>query len=158
MSTLKIEFVEKENLFCLIGRFDESADFTPIMDRKLAMMRLDFKGLKRVNSFGIKNWIAFSNNIEGSKIVLMNCPVFIVEQMIMLPEFQGNADVESFFLPFFCSRCGEEVERLIQVAAISKEGSEFLDTLCSDYSCPKCQNVLEFDDDLEIYRKFIINL
>lgn len=145
------EVSEKDGVYAIKGRLDENADMTQL-PLDLDVLKVSFKYLKQMNSFGIKKWIAHTTKLSG-KLHLLECPSFIVEQIIMLPEFRNNAQIESIFLPFFCRKCALEYDQLIVFNDEKQLAEGLLEELTNRYHCDTCSKPLEFDDDIETFKK-----
>ena len=131
----------------LEGIIDEDSDLAPLVETiekdEVQNLILNLSGVRRINSFGVREWVNFIREISGkTKTTLCACSPAMVAQLNMVGNFAGNATIESIQLPFVCDECGQEVEILAKLA-----GRE-TPTLPSPL-CPSCSSAMEFDDDLE---------
>ena len=137
------------------GIVDEYADFAELSRCAQQSLTVDFAGVTRMNSLGIRSWIQTIMKYK-IKLQLRNCSSVVVEQFSMIPEFMGkNGDVESFFVHYQCVGCDYETKVLMQPSS----DIELSATPCVDLKmaapCPKCGEVLELDHDPDFYFTFL---
>lgn len=112
MSSFGSEQVQEKDCrrFSLRGHIDEEFEFTkfPVGDAQQVIIDLD--GVCGINSLGIREWLQWMASMKNAKrVVLKNCPKMIVDQMNMVMGFlPANAVVESFYVPYFSEKTGEE--------------------------------------------------
>lgn len=123
----------------VIGIVDEDSDFSKIESLKQPNISFNFDKLKGINSCGIREWINFLNKLDSSmNITYEKCPQALVEQMGMVKGFlKGNCKISSYYAPYFCESCDEEVKVLL-----TDVGPK---TLAPKEKCPTCSSDLEFD-------------
>jgi anti-anti-sigma regulatory factor len=134
------------------GEIDETTDLRPALAPRTDTIVVDLGGVRRINSAGLREWLAFVRKLdqEGKKLVLERCAPAIVGQINMLPEFIGDSgEVLSIMLPFCCLDCGGEKLTLMD---LQEPGSERL--LNDSPTCPACGSLMEFDDVAETYLLF----
>jgi hypothetical protein len=125
-----------------IGQMDEDMDLTKLSSISENILRFDFDEVTGINSCGIRDWIAFLEDLPSDqKIIYMRCPQIIIEQMNMVKGFlPESASIESFYGPFFCESCDNEEKVLLKPSAITNL------TAPSGLPCSACQVVgLDFD-------------
>lgn len=158
MSTLKLNKVEiqiEENdslkTLTFIGSIDEEFDFKDLISDATQLI-VDFKGLKMINSCGIREWINYIEK-QGSntKIIYINCPQIIIQQMNMVSGFlTENAEVKSFYAPYYCEDSDEEKMILLESQNITDGKAPVITQEVNG------ENVeLEFDAIEEQYFKFL---
>lgn len=97
------------------GDVDETLEYAsvPIVARKEIVF--DLGQIQSVNSCGVREWVflirAFS---KGAHLTFENCVVSLVDQFNIVPQTLGDAEVRSFFAPYYCSSCDEEVTTLLK--------------------------------------------
>ena len=130
------------------GSIDEDFKFDTISIDKDDVI-VDFEEITLLNSCGIREWIKFVTSLGGSKkITYVNCPSVVVMQMNMVKGFLSeNAQVESFYAPYYDEDLDEEVKILIKSAdVVDGKAPE----VKSDSGKP-----LEFDGIEKTYFKFL---
>lgn len=147
---------KKENTYYIAGRLDENAKFATLPTDS-TQLRISFKDLTRINSLGIKKWVTYISKLSA-QLTFTHCPSFIIEQMIMLPEFRAGATIESFYLPFFCQGCNRESNQLVDISVVNDNIENSLATYTAKLHCDRCRGPLEFDDDAETFTKILNGL
>src|SRR5690242_2964167 len=107
--TWKIESANAGTLrIAVVGELTENANLAALAaaDANAAEMILDLGGVTRINSPGVREWIAFVNGLNDRKIkvVLEKCSVPFVNQLNMISNFRGKGQVVSVYAPYFCSK------------------------------------------------------
>lgn len=150
---LKIDLTKGEGftLATLTGKIDESSDFAKGFGNVDGPLRVNTKGVIRINSVGTKNWIRFFQSVTASGVPLVfeECSPAIVEQINMVGPFLCGGTVESIYLPFFCPACGAECQVPMAVDELRTAES------VSPPACPKCGTETEFDEIPDEYLAFI---
>jgi hypothetical protein len=99
------------------GSIDEDAKFPLVDSAKVQKVFIDMNGVRAINSVGIREWLTWIRTF-GSKaeVVFERCPKSIVFQLNMVDGFlPPKATVASFFVPYFCDKCGYEGSHLLTV-------------------------------------------
>lgn len=106
------------------GSVDEDAVFSNIQPEGANKLVIDLEKITSINSCGIREWIKWIKALPAtSKITYKNCPKVIVDQINMVSGFlPENAQVESFYVPYFSEDSGNEKMVLF------KRGKEFSDS------------------------------
>ena len=115
---------------------------------------LNVSGMTRMTSFGVRQWLkgmdALPRTITG--LYLLGCPTFFVDQLNMVLNFGGAAQVLTVVAPYTCPSCGVESGEIIDVladrAALAKGGTP-------EKECSRCGGRLEFDETPESYFSFV---
>ena len=119
MSEFKSNTVEDATNLTLqfSGTIDEDVEFPTVEPGKYQQITLDLKGIKAINSVGIREWLNWIRPLaDGSKFVLENCPKAMVFQFNMVEGFlPPGARVSSFFVPFYSESADQEENVLFQV-------------------------------------------
>lgn len=153
--TLSVEVLNKpdKSLVKIEGLIDDRADFVALQTASAALVELDFKGVKSVNSFGIRKWISAVQGLTGKKIHYLNCPVELVRQINLVPSLTKGVSVRSFGMPYECDSCAHECEVFVETERFLKE--KIRDKLNTSFVCEKCDRSLNFLDDEDIYFAFL---
>ena len=133
------------------GDFTENADFTPLLAQEGTRLVFDLAEVRRINSCGVREWINFVNALQkaGRSFSLERCSVPFVNQLNMISNFRGGAEVLSIFAPYFCEGCGAQHTRLLVL------DSAVFSTLKEQVPCPACGAPMELDDTPENYVGFL---
>jgi anti-anti-sigma regulatory factor len=149
--SIKVEPIPDAVRVHLAGDFTENADFTPLLAQSANRLIFDLGEVRRINSCGVREWINFINALQkaGRTFALERCSVPFVNQLNMISNFRGGAEVISIFAPYFCEGCGEQHTRLLQLAG------DVSQTLKEQIPCPACGAPMELDDTPENYVGFL---
>jgi len=110
MSQLSIEKADENGKVVLkvSGTIDEDANFSGF-ELSGGEVILDLQNVDAINSCGIREWINWLKEDPGTKLVYRNCPKIIVDQVNMVSGFlPENAEMESFYVPYYCDDSGNE--------------------------------------------------
>lgn len=149
----KLDWKSTSSVF-ITGIVDEYADFSSLATCAGQMLYVDFSGVSRVNSSGLRSWI---QTIQRNKIqlVLRDCSPSVVEQFAMIPEFVGkNGVVESFYARYQCVSCMHEENHRYQIGVNLDADTLNLDLQLAT-PCPQCGDVVELDHHAELYLTFL---
>ncbi|MCB9652841.1 MAG: STAS domain-containing protein [Deltaproteobacteria bacterium] len=149
----------KENLvgghacLTLSGDITEKADFAPILQSDLSPVVLDLLDIGRINSSGVREWIAFVRRLaaSGRRLVLLRCSPAIVQQANMITNFLGDAEVRSTLAPYYCASC--DFDHLEEIA--TEHQTKCPPHLEEELPCPKCGEMMEFSDLSADYFAFL---
>lgn len=127
------------------GTISESTDLVP-PERVGTAIVVDGSRVERINSMGVRNWLAFMKALErfGVPIMAVRLSPALVIQASMISTFLGSARVESFLAPYFCPDCEHTEDRPFGVT----------DDLPEAIPCPKCGSEMEFDSERDAYLAF----
>jgi len=124
------------------GVIDEHADFTPLLNES-APLTIDFSGVERVNSVGLRTWMRFMTQWGDKDLIYMACPVVVVDQLAIIPALMGikrrAAMVQSAYISFECVKCGHQEDRCLDRAAVHPTP----DRGQLAPPCPSCSQPLE---------------
>lgn len=147
---MDLKITREGNKFYLEGVINEFAKFEPFYEFDGTQMTLNLKGISRINSTGVREWINAIEKIDKSiEICFEECPTVVVYQMTMIPNFTARAKVLSVYAPYYCEECGNQEDALIKMEGFS------LDDGLPEVECSSCGAVMEFDDDEESYFYFM---
>ncbi len=153
MSGCKISW-KSENYVLLEGEMDGDSPFHQIFQRPLPAVWIDFGGVRRVNSQGVRAWVkALAHAV--AKLHFVNLPVCVMEQLALLPEFHGRcSDVNSFWAQYTCHSCRHEENFLLVVGRDIEPGlSEYIDG--PERACSDCGRMMEFSHEPRVMLEFM---
>jgi anti-anti-sigma regulatory factor len=134
------------------GEIDENSDLSGLRTRLTGPVVFDLESVDRINSCGVREWVNFVRDIEVETLVFSHCSPSVVTQLNMIYNFRGDAVIRSFYAPYVCEDCDNEIEKLLDVESQFPKG-DFDDV--PTFVCEKCSNEMEFDDIPERYFSFL---
>jgi hypothetical protein len=114
---------------------------------------LDLIGVERVTSYGVREWLAFLEELAPrvQQLFLVRCSEAIVAQLGMIRGFAGKGTILSCMAPFTCS-CGAQCNGLMDMRL---HGRDIARGEVPSPKCPVCGNEnTQFDDDPRAYFVF----
>jgi hypothetical protein len=151
-TTFRAEVAEGEGgkVIRLFGVIDEHADLAFLASLR-GRVRLSLKGVRRINSFGVRAWIDAVRKVPAEcSFELSECPPPVVDQMNMVAGFVGRGKVVSFYAAMRCEACDRELDHLFVVDDCKRAGGKL-----PRVDCPSCKKPMEVDDIEEQYLMFI---
>ena len=137
----------------LEGDFVESTDFSRLRSQLEKQVDFDSAGVRYINSQGSRKWAAFLRSLDESiAYTFSRCSVAFATQASMVPGFLGRGKVISFMAPYRCEACDRDEVRLLQTAALARDGEE---RLVPRFRCGECQGNLVLDEIPERYFAFL---
>ena len=139
----------------LSGRIDEAANLSGRVDTWSAgQVTVDSAAVTFINSIGVREWMRLIRGLgqRGSKIRLVRCAEVIIEQINMIDDARGDAEVTSFHAPYQCTGCGLEASMLLDVDA---EGSLMRRMQAPSRTCPDCGQPMELYEVPEKFFSFL---
>ena len=148
----EFRFTQAEDLFKLFGNINEYSNFGGLFDHHYSHIRFDMEGVGTINSSGVRSWVENIKEFDG-KVTFIHCPVTVVDQFNMIPEFMGRDPwVESFYGLFFSPNSNYEETILLEMDKnFDPRSCEFLDSII----CPLDNTEMEPDFDTEEYFLFL---
>ncbi len=129
------------------GTIEENEDFEALIGDVQKEIHEEIqvytKGVSRINSMGVRNWIKYFQTLAAEKIKIrfFECSTTIVQQINLISNFTAGGIVESIYAPFVCEGCGGELLGLFQAKELIKMNLEV-----PDQKCGKCGGNAVFDD------------
>jgi anti-anti-sigma regulatory factor len=116
---------------------------------------LDLGGVKKISSFGIREWVDFVTTAAKvcRAIVLIECTPKVVDQLNMVANFAGGGRVFSFYAPFRCDYCDSEQRVLLQ---IDRDHEAIKGLKLSERPCLSCKESMYFDEDGATYFSYLL--
>lgn len=155
---LNIEKFADGGIACLkfSGTIDESFDGKKLgSTSKCDTLVLDLGGVKKISSFGIREWVDFVGTAQSQarQMVLVEASPKVIDQLNMVANFTGGGRLYSFYAPFRCDYCDSEHRILLDVA---KDLETIKSMKLAERPCPSCQASMYFDEDGATYFSYII--
>jgi len=139
----------------LIGTIDEDFDGAALAETVKGTLILDLGEVKRISSFGIREWVDFVKAAEEHThaIYFIECSPKIIDQFNMVANFGGKGKILSFYAPYRCDYCDDDRRRLVQV----DESYELIKSMSlPDVPCDSCGNPEYFDEDPESFFTYLV--
>ena len=141
---LSLSVTRDEGLTTLFvcGEINEDFSMALIPESFGSKLSLDLSAVEGFNSCGIREWISWIREIRGKcRLSFINCSIPVMDQINMIPQVSGGAEVLSFYAPYFCNCCGE-VNKFI----VTKEHIKALSCKkAPEFDCDACGSTLVFD-------------
>lgn len=145
MGNFKAELVNDGtvDLLKLEGHIDEDANLESIPKGNAQELEINFQKVVTINSCGIREWIKWLKTVPTTtKIIYVNCPKIIVDQVNMVAGFvPENGKVKSFYVPYYSE--ASDLEKMV----LFSEGKEFSG---SEINPPESIKDEETGEELEI--------
>ena len=149
--------VEREDtpegvLVRLNGTIEESVDLAKLIGDFSGTLRVNCKGVTRINSVGVKTWIRYFQGIKasGKNFIFLDMPHPLIEQLNMISNFACGGDVQSILLPYSCSKCSKEFVASVRTEDLRNSGLAVPTVKCERTDCGAY-----FDDDPEEFLYFL---
>jgi endogenous inhibitor of DNA gyrase (YacG/DUF329 family) len=152
-NSFSIEVIQRDGMdqVTLAGVVDENADLALLATLGGRPVRVNLRGVRRINSFGVRVWMDVIRKIpHDTSLTFVQCPPPVIDQCNMVQGFLGHGRLESFFAPMTCPECDEQVDQLFETEACRANGAKLPAT-----PCPRCGRPMEVDDLEEQYLLFV---
>lgn len=134
------------------GEMNETTDFSELAAWLSGPVEFNLEEVSHINSIGTREWIRFVRGLAGvSVLTLACCSIAVVRQLNLISNFGGDAQIRSFYAPYRCSGCHEEVVKLIWAEMLAPK---HLELELPIFTCELCSEPLRFDDLEEYYMGF----
>jgi hypothetical protein len=132
----------------IYGMLDEN--FAGFGDPGASTVVLDVSGLKFITSFGVRQWLRAMAGLPPTAhdVYLAGCPRIFVEQLNMILNFGGRAQILTLLAPYRCVTCGAESEHMIDAVA---QRADIANGRLPERHCAKCNGKLVLDEIPEMY-------
>ncbi len=133
-------------LLRLSGVLDERFEAGPIFSDLPAHVVLELSGVKRITSFGVRQWSDAMKSLPQrvQHLYLLRAPACFVDQLNMVLNFGGRAEVVTATALYFCDKCQEE--RAIPIDVLG-EHAMLLRGGTPTALCPGCGSAMALEDD-----------
>jgi anti-anti-sigma regulatory factor len=158
-SKLTLEKFADGGIACLrfIGTIDESFEGKKLAATiKCETLLLDLGGVKKISSFGIREWVDFitAASKQATNVVLVECGPKIIDQLNMVANFAGSGRVYSFYAPYRCDYCDAE-HRILLTADRDHEAIKAMKL--GNRPCPTCKDAMYFDEDPTSFFSYLLS-
>jgi CheY-like chemotaxis protein len=141
------------NITELVGVLRPDSDLTPLQIHRRGDVWVRMRELRRISSDSVQKWIDFVRTLPpGEKLHLIECPIPFMHQANLITSLLERQEVESFFAPYSCPRCGLDEERLIDVKRDLDGGKR---SQPPAQQCSSCGAPLLFDELVDEYFAFL---
>lgn len=155
-TTVQVVQKDGQDIISIVGPINEESEihFAKLSENLGKNVVINFKQVSYINSLGVRSWINFMRDLGNRKITFQECTPEIVNQINMIPNFKGNADIESVYGTFFCDDCGKSQEELFESGKTLPTSEDFkLPTV----NCKNCgAKDIEFEEVEEAFFAFSI--
>ena len=116
---------------------------------------LDLGGVKKISSFGIREWVDFVSTAgtRTKHLVMIECAPKVVDQLNMVANFAGGGLIFSFYAPFRCDYCDSEHRVLLE---LSRDFEALKSMKLGERPCPACKDSMYFDDDGSTFFSYVL--
>jgi predicted nucleic acid-binding Zn ribbon protein len=129
----------------LYGEINEATSFGELKLLKGRVV-MDFAGVKRINSFGVRELINFLEALrQAAQVDAERCSPALVNQLNMLPELVRKVTVRSIVAPVECAKCFHEHEIVVQLPLGALPTSR----------CEDCGGTMQLSEPPERYFAFM---
>jgi hypothetical protein len=152
MATATKELKGAVTVVKLSGAIDDSDDFGKLIGQPSGALQIFCKGVTRINSVGVKNWIKYFNGLQQQKVAFSfeEFGPALVENLNMVQNFCCGGAVISVVVPYRCAGCETSLMGTLKSDAIKAAGFKI-----AAVKCPKCGGQAEFDDEPDEYFAFL---
>jgi serine/threonine protein kinase len=144
-----------EGVVCLklSGAIDERFQADELHRALKPVSVLDLGEIRRITSFGVRQWSEAMRTLpaEIEHLYLVRCPPCFIDQLNMVINFGGRAEVVTASAIFFCSQCNDERTLPIDVFG---ELPQLEAGNLAPAECVVCHGTLELGDDPMQYLRF----
>lgn len=130
------------------GTIDESFDGKRLATSvKASTLILDMGAVRKISSFGIREWTDFVKACERSvdSIIAIECTPKVVDQLNMVSQFLGAKGlVFSFYAPYRCDYCDVDRRILFQV---DRDATAIRSLRPPEQLCETCSRPSYFDEE-----------
>ncbi|MGZ3722027.1 MAG: hypothetical protein ACXVA9_03790 [Bdellovibrionales bacterium] len=123
----------------LYGFIDETCIMPVFNEEIYGRLILNLEYITLINSLGTRRWLSWIKTLKANGgIVLSKCSAPFVGQMNVLQNFvPEGVVVESFIVPYLCSKCTKE-ESVLFTVGVDSDASEIR-------ACSACGGDMEMD-------------
>ena len=132
----------------LSGVIDERTSFESVIGSTQSSLDIHCKGITRINSIGVKNWVRFFSNLrkKGVRLRFLECSSVVVQQLEFFHNVVEPQEIESVFIPLVCDFCGKNDEKLSSIQDLRTLGFRTPAWKCT------CGGSLVLDDADEFFQ------
>ncbi len=147
--------VPERALVTMHGDFVETTNFQRLLDRLVEFDVIEFnlREVHRISSIGVQLWTTFLEDLGEKQYYFRHASTTFTSQVSMIPTAAGTGQFLSFEAPYRCDTCDIDDVRLLEAAAVLREGDEVLPPILH---CSICGGELAFDDLSWRYFSFLV--
>jgi anti-anti-sigma regulatory factor len=156
-AALTIDRIVEGQITCLrmSGIINESFDGKRVASTiKAQTLVLELGEVKRVSSFGIREWSDFIQAVEKNvqRIIAVEVPPKVVDQLNMVAQFLGSkGSVYSFYAPYRCDYCDVDSRVLL---VVDRDRAAIMSHQPPERTCESCSRPEYFDEDAATFFSF----
>jgi len=139
-----------------VGTIDENFEGKKLgLTASADTLVLDLGGVKKISSFGIREWVDFVTTAarHARSLILIECTPKVVDQLNMVANFAGGGRVFSFYAPFRCDYCNAEHRVLLQV---DRDYEAIKSGKLAERPCLSCKESMYFDEDGPTFFSYVL--
>ena len=150
---LRLENTPEATCIHMAGVIDERFAAAQLLQNLAPVTILDLDGIKRITSFGVRQWSDAMKSLPATvkHLYLVRCPPCFVDQLNMVLNFGGRAEILTATAIYFCDKCQEERPVRIDVLA---DRAQIGSGQAPPATCPTCKEPLQLEDDPAQYFRF----
>jgi anti-anti-sigma regulatory factor len=156
--TLNIDRLVEGDITCLrfAGIINETFDGKRLAASiKAKTLVLDFGEVRRVSSFGIREWADFIQTVERSvqRVIAIEVPPKVVDQLNMVSRFLGTKGVVySVYVPYRCDYCDIDSRVLL---TLDRDRAAIVSHDPPERTCEVCSRAEYFDEDAATFFSYL---
>lgn len=137
----------------LLGVIDERVSFASALGKLTSQVKVNCRGITRINSSGIKLWREFWNQLRerGATLEFIEISPATVAVTGSIFDFLRSDEVISICVPYVCTSCRQEKIVVLTKATVLKHLPQV-----PMEKCANCDAACELDDIPEDYFSFLI--
>ncbi len=156
-AALEVKKVAEVNDCCLLrvgGVIDETFKGASLLSQLSPITILDLEGIKRITSFGVRQWTDAMKNVPSQlkHLYLLRCQPSFIDQLNMVLNFGGASQVITGSVLYFCEKCQED--RLVSVDVLA-DRAKLVNGQLPVANCEVCSQPLKFEDDPDQQFRFV---
>ena len=130
----------------LSGVIDERFDAAAIFRNLTANVVLDLHGIRRVTSYGVRQWSDAMKALPPTiqHLYVLRAPACFIDQLNMVLNFGGRAEVVTATALYFCDKCQDE--RAVAIDVLGDHGL-LSSGAAPSTPCPSCGTPMALEDD-----------
>jgi serine/threonine protein kinase len=139
----------------LTGAIDEKFDSSMLSRVQAPITILQLDGVTRITSFGVRQWSEAMKNLPPQirHLYIVGASPSFIDQLNMVLNFGGRAEVITANGVFFCPKCDDERVATIDVFA---DKTDIAAGRVGDLRCNVCSGPLQLEDDPFAYLRFAV--
>ena len=141
---LVIQPGDGSGVYLLAGMIDAYLDISSLLESSSPQLKLDLKGVKDINSVGVKKWEEAMQQLKdsGKSVAYQGCSTPFVSQCNFVPELSAGIEVYSLYVIFECEECDAYLTQKFETKDLD------LDNLPPEVSCPECGELMQTEDQI----------